>query len=141
MILPNYTTFRHYASTTKIIMADGYEQWPQANLAVWTTFATVGGLRFPLWIPIASAKSYTYYLSQRTDDPALQDMVIYEADTMILVGMTEVGRVKLGIADATQQLTTSQMRAIVQGSVIYGLGLPGDTIGVFNMETVLQVAQ
>lgn len=130
MILANFTLFRTNFSAGGTDL-DGYATWPLANVRASGFDGGFTGIAKPITaFPVeptvdgnnAGSPAHNAYLSQRTDDPALQWLSIVEK-----VGYTGTWTISLtakcvsdlGLASATASLTQDELIRILNHCHLY----------------------
>lgn len=145
IITSNWTTFRHHFATTSILDDDGVEEWPLGRVRAngfddGFTGIDIPITEFPIDVSVNSgangALAYHVYLSQRTDEADNQYMSVTRKSGKsgtFTIALTANAVTELGLDDATDSLTTSQLIQLLKDCTLYVKRLSDGAIQLVNM--------
>lgn len=135
MLIHSYTTWRFVASTSGLIVADGFEAWPSAEVvaAAFTGIPKFGAvtITFPITVSVGGATNHHAWLSQRTEVAADQYFSIVEANATVdawTISLTDRAVTELGLALQTSALNEAQLKQAVRDVRLYTQRVSDDSI-------------
>jgi hypothetical protein len=142
LIFSNYSTFRAHFATTATLAADGFEEWPVAELNSGGFTAGFTGIlkpitAFPITISCNAqaadgGAAFHWYLSQRTDDPANQYFTITQLSATqsgsVVLALTSLAATELGLDDVDSAVTEDDLVRLLKYVDLYVQRVSDDAI-------------
>jgi hypothetical protein len=141
VIVYDYSTFRALFATTATPDVTGYEEWPFAEVRSGGFDDGFTGIdtpiaAFPIEVDVGGGVDHHAYLSQRTDDTALQYLEITEANPATdawTIALTAKCVSDLGLALTTSPVTEDQLRRILANVTLYVQRISDNAIQFVNI--------
>ena len=145
MICLNYSQFRSVFSTSGVVAADGYEEWPSAELRSGGFSGGLTGvdkpiLAFPITVSVDGsangAAAHNAWLSQRTDVAANQWLSTTETagkSGSWTIALTATAVADLGLASTTAAVSVDQLTKILKHVYLYVQRQSDDAIQWFDL--------